>query len=63
MNDCRSDFPCPGIARAMAPYRSPVSGREITTRAERAEDLKRHGCVDARDLKGMRLANGTTHRG
>ena len=63
MTDCRSDFPCPGLIRDIEPYRSPISGRVVSTRAERRADLQRHGCVDARDLKGIRPAKGSTHEG
>lgn len=31
-------------------YRSPVTGRWIEGRAARREDLRRHGCVDAREF-------------
>lgn len=44
----RSSFPCPQIvsdidARGME-YVSPATGKMITSRAERREDLKRSGC-------------------
>lgn len=32
------------------PYRSPVSGDVISGRAAKRDDLKRHECVDAREL-------------
>lgn len=32
-------------------YQSPVTGAWIEGRAARREDLRRHNCTDARDLK------------
>lgn len=46
----------PYIAPRFAEYRSPVSDKMITDRAERREDLKRNNCVEAGDLP--RLNNG-----
>ncbi len=34
------------IVKKNLAYRSPVTGEWIRTRAERAEDLKRHGCIE-----------------
>lgn len=34
------------IVKKNIAYRSPVTGEWIRTRAERAEDLKRHGCIE-----------------
>lgn len=31
-------------------YQSPVTGETISGRAAKRDDLKRHGCVDAREL-------------
>lgn len=31
-------------------YQSPVSGEWIEGRAARREDMKRHGCIDGREL-------------
>lgn len=53
----------PFFMRDIEPYRSPVTGAEITSRSHRREDLKRHGCVDTRELRGTRLANGKIHKG
>jgi len=35
----------PMIRPTMPEYNSPVTGKPITTRYERSEDLKRHDCV------------------
>lgn len=32
------------------PYRSPITGETIGGRASRRDDLKKHDCIDARDL-------------
>ena len=34
------------VVKKSLAYRSPVTGEWIRTRAARAEDLKRHGCVE-----------------
>lgn len=34
------------IVKKNLAYRSPVTGEWIRTRAQRAEDLKRHGCLE-----------------
>lgn len=31
-------------------YHSPIDGRLIRSRSERRDDLKRHNCIDAREL-------------
>lgn len=36
----------PMICSDIPEYRSPIDGRWITTRPERREDLKRHGCIE-----------------
>lgn len=36
----------PMIVADIPAYRSPVDGRIINSRAERRDDLKRHGCVE-----------------
>ena len=36
---------------SMPEYKSPVTGERIGDRRQRAEDLKRHGCIDANDLR------------
>ncbi|WP_156382362.1 MULTISPECIES: hypothetical protein [unclassified Aureimonas] len=49
--------------RDIDPYESPITGETITSRSQRREEMKRHDCIDARDLKGTLLANGKRHRG
>jgi len=39
----------PMIRPVMPEYNSPVTGKPITTRYERSEDLKRHDCVPYED--------------
>lgn len=53
----------PAVRREIDPYVSPTTGRLIETHRARREDLKRSGCIDARELKGERLANGKRHKG
>ncbi|KQT52263.1 hypothetical protein ASG54_17815 [Aureimonas sp. Leaf460] len=57
----RSDGPF--FMRDIDPYESPITGETITSRSQRREEMKRHDCIDARDLKGTLLANGKRHRG
>lgn len=57
----RSDGPF--FMRDIEPYASPITGEAITSRSHRREEMKRHNCIDARDLKGELLANGKRHRG
>lgn len=40
----------PQILPDMEPFVSPVSGEWIGGRAQRREDMKRHDCVDGRDI-------------
>ncbi|MFD9897475.1 hypothetical protein [Mesorhizobium sp. NPDC059025] len=40
----------PNITKPMPEYASPVTGRMITTRHERREDMKRNNCVEAGDM-------------
>jgi len=52
----RSDLPTPQLQRDYEGYRSPVAGHGwVEGRAARREDLKRAGCIDARDFNGTRL--------
>lgn len=37
------------IMKSLEPYRSPVTGEVIRSHSERRAELKRHGCIDARD--------------
>lgn len=43
-------IPCPTIRSDIQAYQSPVDGRWITSNSERRDDLKRNGCIDAREL-------------
>lgn len=62
----------PMVIPDIEPYQSPIDGRVITGRAAKRDDLRRHDCVDARDLpsatggklKNRRFAErrGLTHR-
>jgi hypothetical protein len=47
--DKRSIFPAPMVSR-MAPFESPVTGKEITSWRERDADMKAVGAVDPRDF-------------
>lgn len=60
-----SSFPCPTVRAdgSITPYESPVTGRAVETRSERAADLRASGSIDARDLKGQRMNNGRVHQG
>lgn len=40
----------PRVQPDMEPFVSPVSGEWIGGRAQRREDMKRHDCVDGRDI-------------
>jgi hypothetical protein len=40
----------PQIMPDMEPFVSPVSGELIGGRAQRREDMKRHDCIDGRDI-------------
>jgi len=40
----------PMIISDIEPYKSPVTGEVIGGRAARRDDLKKHDCVDAREL-------------
>lgn len=40
----------PRILPDMEPFVSPVSGELIGGRAQRREDMKRHDCIDGRDI-------------
>jgi hypothetical protein len=56
----------PRVQRDIADYRSPIDGRPITTRSERREDLKRHGCVEVdppQRPRGFRNADFAVKRG
>jgi hypothetical protein len=40
-DDKRSDFPCPMIIRPFAPYKSVITGQEISDRSGRREEVAR----------------------
>ncbi len=40
----------PYIISDIPEYTSPIDGNVITSRSQRREDMKRHNCVDAREL-------------
>lgn len=40
----------PGLIPDMEPFLSPVTGEVVGGRAQRREDMKRHDCVDGRDI-------------
>ncbi len=42
----RSDLPAPTVRSDIAEYRSPVDGKLITSRSQRRDDLRAHGCVE-----------------
>lgn len=45
MNSKRSHLCAPMVIRDIEPYRSPVDGKEISSRSARREDLKKNDCV------------------
>lgn len=47
-----------GIVSDVEPYRSPVSGAVIGGRAAKRDDLKRHDCVDSREVYGDSALGG-----
>lgn len=46
----RKSIARPMIISDIEPYRSPVTGEVIGGRSARRDDLKKHDCVDAREL-------------
>ena len=46
----RAEIAVPYIVGDIPEYRSPIDGRLIGSRSERRDDLKRHNCIDAREL-------------
>lgn len=46
----KAPIPCPTIRSDIPAYQSPIDGRWITSMSERRDDLKRNGCIDAREL-------------
>jgi len=47
----------PMVMRGFDSYRSPVSDELIQTRREREQDLVRHDCVPAQDVKPRKRGN------
>jgi hypothetical protein len=47
----RGTICAPMIISDIQPYRSPVSGEYVGGRAAKREDLKKHDCVDANELR------------
>lgn len=45
------DLAAPMVMRGFNSYRSPVSDELIQTRREREQDLLRHDCMPAQDVK------------
>ncbi len=45
MNSKRSHLCAPMVIRDIEPYRSPIDGKEISSRSARREDLKKNDCV------------------
>lgn len=41
----------PMIVSDIEPYRSPVSGEYVGGRSAKREDLKKHDCIDANELR------------
>lgn len=54
----RADFPCPQLAKGFTEYESPVTGKMITSRAERREDLAKAGCREWEPDKRWRDRQG-----
>ena len=55
----------PVVQSDIAEYRSPIDGRPITSRAQRREDLRRNGCVEAdppKERRGYRNRRFTEKR-
>lgn len=46
----KGPIPCPTVRSDIQAYQSPVDGRWISSMSERRDDLKRNGCIDAREL-------------
>lgn len=46
----KGPIPCPTVRSDIQAYQSPIDGRWISSMSERREDLKRNGCIDAREL-------------
>lgn len=46
----RDGIAVPHVISDIPEYRSPIDGRLIGSRSERRDDLKRHNCIDAREL-------------
>jgi hypothetical protein len=57
----------PIVQSDIAEYRSPIDGQLITSRSQRREDLRRHGCVEAEPRpthkRGYRNPRFATKRG
>ena len=47
----RSEICAPMIISDIEPYRSPVSGEYVGGRSAKREDLKKHDCIDANELR------------
>jgi hypothetical protein len=47
----RGPIKAPMIVSDIEPYRSPVTGEVIGGRAQKRDDLKKHDCVDTRELR------------
>lgn len=45
-SDKKADFPTPFVVSDITPYKSPIDGREITSRSQRRDDLRANGCVE-----------------
>ena len=48
--EARSDLPAPMIQPRFETIESPVTGKAVTSWAERERDMKQAGAVDARDV-------------
>ncbi len=46
----KAEIALPYIISDIPEYTSPIDGNVITSRSQRREDMKRHNCVDAREL-------------
>lgn len=49
--EVKKPLAAPMIMKGMGSYRSPVTDQLIQTRREREQDLVRHDCVPAQDVK------------
>jgi hypothetical protein len=50
--------PVAPLIRDFSPYACPITGKEIRTPQQHADNLKRHGCVEYNEVAGQSRMNG-----